>query len=409
MCESKIATRAEIRRLGRGELHRRMSELLGNEHHIEVEFLRHLEAFEDNREWEAFGLTSLWDYCTIKLGLREGAAYRRIQCMRVMRRFPMVEPMLRDGRLCMSTVNLLAEKLTARNAAGLFRAAAGKSTAFVRDEIVAKLNAAIIPQEVIRELGKKLAPISAAAADARRDEVEAAGGTVEAASAGVAPETERAVQERLAAMTTVLVADGGENKVRGVSATQFQVNVTVSREWMEVFRALEARLHVKGIPAVTLYCMEQMQARLAKKDGVAARSPLEEPAADKEKKTYRMSAPGSARIPREMEREVRARDGNRCQWVKPDRTKCLSAEDPQIDHKLAKALGGRTEPPNLQVLCKPHNQQKAREDFGADFIARKIEERRSAQASDRARTDEDDPLPMAEVTAGEHPSQGPPA
>src|SRR5688572_3743054 len=111
MCERKTTPRAEIRALGRRELHVRMRGLLGNERHEEVEFLRHLEAFEDERGWETFDLTSLWDYCTRELGLRESATYRRIATMRVMRKFPEIEPMLRDGRLCMSTVNVLSPVL----------------------------------------------------------------------------------------------------------------------------------------------------------------------------------------------------------------------------------------------------------------------------------------------------------
>jgi hypothetical protein len=40
----------------------------------------------------------LWDYLLRVLHLREGAAFRRIAAMRVLRRLPVVAEALRDGR-----------------------------------------------------------------------------------------------------------------------------------------------------------------------------------------------------------------------------------------------------------------------------------------------------------------------
>ena len=403
MCEKKIATRGEIRALGRRELDVRMRGLLRDERHDEVEFLRHLDAFGANRGWEAFGLTSLWDYCTLELGLREGATYRRIHAMFVMRRFPEVEPMLRDGRLCMTTLGLLESHLTEENAAGLLHDAAGKATRYVEEEIVAKLKGSIVSREQIRQLGVKLAPISATAAEARRGEVEAAGGTVEAASTEVAPAIEQAVEERLAAMTTVLVTERGKNTIRGVSADQFQVDATVDREWMRLYRALEARLGIKGVAAVTFHCMQETEKRLGKKDGVSAATG--EPVPQPEKKSYKLANGDAAYIPADLERAVRVRDGNRCQWKKPAGPKCLAPGAPQLDHKLARALGGKTELPNLQVLCAAHNQEKARRDFGADFIEQKIKTRR--EEAKRKKDAGSLPAPEAgEAMARDGPSPG---
>ena len=68
--------------------------------------------------------------------------------------------------------------------------------------------------------------------------------------------------------------------------------------------------------------------------------------------------------------------------MKPDGTKCLSGEDPEIDHNDEWALGGPSTRENCQVVCRKHNQEKARERFGAEFIERKIAERRAKAASD---------------------------
>jgi hypothetical protein len=402
MCQRVIAKLSEIRALGRKGLHKRLAGLRGDERHVGVEFLRHLERFDRLRGWEEFSLTSLWDYCTKELRIPEGAAHRRIHAMRVMRRYPQVIELLRDGRLSMTTLGLLEKSLTDDNADQLFRDASGKPTRYVEEEIVAKLKAPIVPTEVTRKLGKRLAPISEAAAEARRQEVEAAGGKVEAASASVSPETEEAVENRLAAMTVVLVEESGRNETRAVSADQFQVTITVTKEWMETYRGLAARLGPavasKSIADVTLYSMKEVEKRLAKADGTL---PVRKYSRDLSARTYHMDPTERDGVPIDLERAVRTRDGNRCQWPKPDGSKCLSNSDPQLDHIEERVLGGKTELSNLQILCGPHNRQKARERFGSAFVAQKILERekRRAGADAEVRVSERGSLPAPEVAS----------
>ena len=69
----------------------RLRELAGEERNVQVEFLLHLEEFDRRRAFVEAGHPSLWAYCLEVLHLREGAAGRRIQAMRVLRRFPMLE------------------------------------------------------------------------------------------------------------------------------------------------------------------------------------------------------------------------------------------------------------------------------------------------------------------------------
>lgn len=372
-----FAKDSEIRALGQKGLDRRMRELRGDERNEQVEFLRHLDEFDKLRGWQLYGLTSLWQYCEVELGLPAGAIYRRTHAMTVMRAYPRVIEMLRDGRLSMTTLNLLEEVLTPENASRLFRDASRKATRYVEEEIVAPLRSPIVPREDIRELRKKLAPIGASAAEIRRAEVEADGGSVAAARAAVSPEVEKAVEQRLEEMTAVFNEEAGLNRTKAVSRDQFQVDMTVSRAWMDLFRRLANRLGGvapnRTIQEVTFYAMEELAKRLAKRDGS---EPVRKYTLEKAPK------PGARRLSAEDERFVRERDGNRCQWVKPDGTKCLSAVDPEIDHGDEFACGGATDRDNCQVLCRAHNQQKAREKFGEEFIERKMAERRANQATD---------------------------
>ena len=105
-------------------LARRLAELAGDERRVQVDFLLHLDAFDQRRAWLQAGYESLWTYCLQSLHLREGPAGRRISAMRVLRRFPVLEAPLRDGRLCLSTVSVLGPLLPPENVEDLVARAA---------------------------------------------------------------------------------------------------------------------------------------------------------------------------------------------------------------------------------------------------------------------------------------------
>src|SRR5919205_2415368 len=101
----------------------RLADLVGEERHVQAEFLLHLAEFDRRRAWAEAGFPSLWEYMLRVLHLREGAAWRRITAMRTVRRFPELLDALREGRLCLSTLGLLAPVLTEENVRELAAAA----------------------------------------------------------------------------------------------------------------------------------------------------------------------------------------------------------------------------------------------------------------------------------------------
>jgi hypothetical protein len=129
----------------------RLRDLAGDERNVQVDFLIHLDEFDRRRAYLEAGYGSLWDYCLRALHLREGAAGRRIAAMRVLRRFPRIEPALRDGRLCSSTLALLGHVLTEENADELVARAAYKTKAEV-DHLVASIRPRAAPREGVRKL-----------------------------------------------------------------------------------------------------------------------------------------------------------------------------------------------------------------------------------------------------------------
>ena len=137
-------------------LSRRLGELAGHERAVQVEFLLHLAEFDARRAWAEAGYRSLWDYLLRVVHLREGAAFRRIAAMRVVRRLPVVADALRDGRLCLSTVAVLEQLLTETNVGELVARAAFLTKAEVQ-RLAVTLQPRTAPKDGLRLLPSKKA------------------------------------------------------------------------------------------------------------------------------------------------------------------------------------------------------------------------------------------------------------
>lgn len=74
-------------------------------------------------------------------------------------------------------------------------------------------------------------------------------------------------------------------------------------------------------------------------------------------------------VPRGVRLEVWRRDEGRCAFVGHDGRRCEERSGLEYDHVKPLALGGETTAENLRLLCRAHNQLRAREVFG-DAAAR---------------------------------------
>ncbi|HZZ85606.1 MAG TPA: HNH endonuclease [Anaeromyxobacteraceae bacterium] len=146
-----VLTSSFVASLDSAALARRLGELAGDERRVQADFLLHLQAFDRRRGYLDAGHSSLWDFCLKALHLREGAAGRRIAAMRVLRRFPVLEGALREGRLCLSTLGLLGQVLTEENLHEVVERAAFRTRAEV-DRLVASLQARAAPKDGVRKL-----------------------------------------------------------------------------------------------------------------------------------------------------------------------------------------------------------------------------------------------------------------
>jgi len=354
-------------------LSRRLSELAGHEREVQVEFLLHLEEYDRRRAFLEEGYDSLWAYCQRALLLREGPASLRINAMRVLRRFPAVSEMLRDGRLCLTTVRLLEPLLTDDSAPDLLARAAGKSKADV-ERLIVSIQPRAIPKEGVRKLADRSGAATAAA-------LPLAARPVELAATTDAPPEPVAIPP---APATVKRAT-----LRAVAEDTFSLTVTVDTAFKAELDELKALLSHK-IPSGNVGAVLREAVRCAiEKHG--KRKGAVEPA--RKVSTKGRAAPhsttegGKARapIPAEVKRQVYKRDEARCAYVAPDGRRCGSKWRLELHHIVEAALGGPSTVDNLSLRCRAHNVFHAEATFGRarmEQFRRREEEPRMGEVTD---------------------------
>ena len=86
-----------------------------------------LMEIEDRRLHLELAYSSMFSFCTSKLQMSAGEAYRRIVAARLARRFPEIIGLLEGGAIHISALELLRDHLTDKNHQELLSAASGKT------------------------------------------------------------------------------------------------------------------------------------------------------------------------------------------------------------------------------------------------------------------------------------------
>jgi hypothetical protein len=363
----------------------RLHDLVGEERNVQVDFILHLDEFDQRRAYLEGGYGSLWDYCLKALHLREGAAWRRMAAMRVLRRFPSMEAALRDGRLCLSTLALLGQVLTDENAGELLARAAWRSKAEV-DSLVASVKPRPTPADGVRKLPEP--------ARAHRGP---------AAAPAAAPPAETAVPLLLTGTAAASARDAGEPRalpgsgsvppvptvagrpplrdapvaeMHAVSEDRWSLRVTIDRDLKEDLETLAALLSHK-VPRGNLAAV----LREAIRCGIEKHGKRKGAVAPARKRSPRPAARDSKdprAIPVEVRRQVWKRDAGRCSWTGPDGKRCDSRWQLELDHIVPPLFGGRSNIANLRLRCRAHNLLYAEQVYGRGHMDRFRREQRLA-------------------------------
>ncbi len=235
----------------------------------QIEVLHLLREVERDKHFLALGYPSLFEFATKELGYSAGAAFRRIQSMRLLKEIPSVEEKLASGQISLC-VAAKTESFFQKN----------RPTPEAKQEILQSMYGASA-----RECERKLAEL---------------------------------VPER---------------------KTETVLEIPVTPELTAKLEKLKTHL-----PHKNLTDLLDKIAELALKELEKAVKPIQ-------------GNPHTRYIPAATKRTVWQRDLGQCTFRDPNTgRKCCSRQNLQFDHIFPYALGGKTVPQNLRLLCPAHNQ-----------------------------------------------------
>src|SRR5688572_17700570 len=137
-----------VRVLSDDQLLSGIQSLLGSQRRLTALLLRYLAEVEDRRLHLLAACSSMSDFCTARLGMSAGEAFRRVTGARLAQRFPVVLSLLESGRLHLSALCLLRDHLTEQNHMELFEEASGKSKREVEAMLAARFPKPDVPSSI---------------------------------------------------------------------------------------------------------------------------------------------------------------------------------------------------------------------------------------------------------------------
>ena len=252
------------------------------------------------------------------MGLSRGSAYYRQVAARLVGQFPEVVEPLRDGRLCISNVVQLAKVMTDENRAEVMPQFFHCSKEEAKQVVAELLPAGVVPRRTI---------VTEVPLMARQDAAP-----VSVQPVGRIPTHPEGARPVLEVRRTV---------VEPLTRQETRMHVTVSPAFMTLLKKARAgQSHVQ--PRAT--------------DEQVLTAALELLVAHQEKR--------KASVPAKVKREVRVRDGGKCQWPLASGGVCGSEARTEIDHIVPRGRGGPSTTPNCRILCKAHNIEAARQVYG---------------------------------------------
>ena len=317
----------------------RLSTLCAEGHVLTARLIVHLIEVEERRLDLRAACTSMFDFCQRRLGMSEGASFRRITAARLVRRFPALLERIERGELHLSTLVLIRPHLDEQNVEELVAAVAGKTQRQV-EELLARLAPKPDVPSAIVELG------------ARSNDAKPT--LFGEADATVTPSAPRA-------------------RIEPLSEARYKVQLTASAELKaKLERACDLMRHrnPSGDLAVVIdAAMDLLLAKLEKERLGKVKAP---------RNPTKPSATGSGThrghtIPAGVRRAVFERDGEQCTFVDDAGERCPQRGHLELDHVEARALGGTNTASNLRVRCRPHNRLAAEDVFGKAHVAERID------------------------------------
>jgi hypothetical protein len=279
-----------------------LDSLIACERKLVARVVRMLMEIEERRLHLELAYSSMFSFCTSKLQMSAGEAYRRIVAARLAQRFPKIIGLLESGAIHISALELLRDHLTNENHHELLSAASGKTKSEIEALIAARKPKPDAPSS-IRKLPNAPSPDTS--------------GSLLASPPAARP--------------------SDKPRIEPLSATRFKVQFTASGELKQKLdRARDLLSHANpsgDLAVIVERAIDVLLADLENSRRAKAKRPR--PSGNRS----RTRSPKRGRASRATRREVFERDCERCTYVGPDGKRCEATASSSMP-RAQSALGG---------------------------------------------------------------------
>jgi len=359
------------------ELLRRLGVLVHQSRAVEHDVVTHIAEVDARKLYAREASPSMFSYCTNVLHLSGAEAYLRIAAARASRKHPILLTMLADGRLNLTTIELLARHLTPANRDSLLTRAA-----YASKREVLKLIAEIAPRPDVPTVMRKLPerrglavtgehPPSSPPPAAEVSAPEPPPGTV-----AIAPASEPADESPTALLAIELRPDGVARRIviEPLSAVRYKVQFTAGARLHEMLERLQGLMRSK-VPngdlsvLIEIAVAEKIERLEARRYGRTKAPRTTAPEVDPD--------PFSRYVPAAFKRTVSERDDDQCCFRNAHGARCPERGWIEFHHRRPHARGGDRSPQNISLLCHTHNQYLADLDYGRSVMDRHRQARKT--------------------------------
>ena len=367
------------------ELLRRLGELVSHSRRVEADVVEHIGEVDERRLYAREASPSMFAYCTERLHLSEAEAYRRITVARAARKHEVLLAMLRDGRLHLSGIAMLAPLLTRDNRDAVLARATHRSKRQI-EELVAELSPRPDAPSVMRKLPQKResSPREDLQSQGRTWDADIelvpdrVGAPVTASTPFLAPPVTRSSADRSAPFASPLSSPPSSPLasppspsrpavVKPLSPARYKVQFTASAELHRKLERLSALMRSEipngDLAAIIERAVTEKLERLEARRYAQTRAP-------RKGLGNTDTSPVSRHIPAAVRRAVRERDGDRCRYVDEQGRRCSARDRLEFHHRHPFGMGGDHSPCNVLIVCSVHNRYLAERDYGPATIGR---------------------------------------
>jgi hypothetical protein len=359
------------------ELLRRLIEILGRSRRVEADLIEHVAEVDARRLYLREASPSMFAYCTEVLHLSEAEAYARITVARASRRHPALLHLLREGRLHLTGIALLAPYLTAENEARLLARAEHKTRRQIEElvaEVAPRPDAPSFIRQVPASAGACLSPVGAGE---RLDPLwggPVPGGADEAMSHQAASPGSPGLAVTAMPHEPSVVAVGerirsdapAARSIEALALGRYKVQFMASGELREKLERLRSLLRPQVpdgdlaalIERAVTEAIDRLESRRFGKTVRRRATPMPE------------LVQRTRHVPAAVRRVVAELNGLQCGFVGKNGRRCTERGDLEFHHRHPWAMGGSHDPGNVGLLCRAHNGWLADHDYGRRAIRR---------------------------------------